>query len=228
MTEWMLEASPRDGRGKGPARQLRRAGMVPAIVYGRQEPLAVKVSEHDVSRLVQKLHGVTRVVTLRLPANGGKADERPVLIKEVQTTAVGGHLLHIDFNEIDTTKTVHASVEIRPVGHAVGVTLGGTLQTVSHEIVVECLPFDIPEAIEVDVTTLGIGKSVHVKDLKLPAGVKAVTDADNTVLVVSGAMKEEVEVAPVEEAAAAAVPAEGEAAPGEVAKPAAAAPEKKE
>jgi len=226
MTEWVLEAEKREATGKGPARQMRMAGMVPAIVYGIRDPIKVKVSGHAVALLVKRLHGVTRVVTLKVDGGkGGKTQDLPVLIKEVQTTAVGGHLLHIDFNEIDTAKTVRANVEIRPVGHSVGVTLGGTLQTVLHEILVECLPFDIPEAVEIDVTDLGIGKSVHVKDLKLPPGVKAVTDPDSAVLVVSGAMKEEVEVAPVEEvaveAAEGAVPAAGEAA-----KPAAVAAEK--
>jgi large subunit ribosomal protein L25 len=179
------------------------------------------------SRLVHHLHGVTRVVTLRLAGDkGAQAQEVPVLIKDVQTTAVGNHLLHIDFNEIDTQQTVRVNVEVRPVGQALGVKLGGTLQTVLHEVLVECLPADLPEAIEVDVTELAIGKSLHVKELKLPPGVKAITDPESAVVVVSGQMKEEEEIAPV---AAAVTPegvpvepgAPGEAAPKEPAEPSA-------
>jgi large subunit ribosomal protein L25 len=213
MTEWVLEASRREARGKGAARQLRRQGMIPAVIYGLKDPLPVKVSEREVSRLVHQLHGVTRVVRLRLAQDKGKAQELPVLIKEVQTTAVGNRLLHIDFNEVDTQQTVRVNVEIRPVGHALGVKLGGMLQTVLHEVLVECLPSDLPGAIEVDVSDLDIGKSVHVKELKLPLGVKAITDPDSAVIVVSGQMKEE------EEVAAAAAPVEGvPTAPGEAPK----------
>jgi large subunit ribosomal protein L25 len=196
MTEWVLDAAVREARGKGGARKLRAAGKVPAIVYGLKDPVAVEVSDHAASQLIHKLHGVSRVVTLRV-ANGGKTQEVPVLIKDTQTTAVGNHLLHIDFNEVDVKQTVRVTVEVHPVGTAAGVVLGGTLQMVLHEILVECLPGDIPERIDADVTALGIGKSIHVKELNMPPGVRAITDPESAVIVVSGQMKEEVEVAPV-------------------------------
>lgn len=198
MTEWVLEASVREARGKGGARKLRQSGQVPAIVYGMREPVAVQVSAHAASQLIHKLHGVSRVVTLRVaPRAGAKAQDVPVLIKDTQTTAVGNHLLHIDFNEVDIKQTVRVNVEVHPVGLSVGVKLGGTLQMVLHEILVECLPSDIPERIDVDVTELAIGKSIHVKEMRMPAGVRAITDPESAVIVISGQMKEELEVAPI-------------------------------
>ena len=112
MTEFVLEALPREPRGKGGARQVRREGNVPAVIYGVKEPLAVQVSEPDAARLVHHLHGSSQLVTLRLTGNKSKrGEEIQVLIKEVQTTPVGERLLHIDFNEIASDHKVRVGVE---------------------------------------------------------------------------------------------------------------------
>ncbi len=201
MSEPFLDASLRTEHGKGPVRKMRRAGRIPGIVYGLNDPISIQLDGMQASKLVHLLHGAERMVVLRFgDGKEGKAEEKHVLVREVQTTPTGGHLLHLDFHEIDTSKAVHVTVEVRPAGTANGVRLGGILQAVKHDIVVECLPNEIPEYIEVDVTELEIGDSLHVKDLTLPEGATPVTDADETIIVVAAPrVEEEVEEEEVEE-----------------------------
>ncbi|MBI3992390.1 MAG: 50S ribosomal protein L25 [Candidatus Lambdaproteobacteria bacterium] len=215
MTEMMLEAAERTSRGKGGVRKLRQQGIVPGIVYGRGEPLPVQVAAKQAERLVHALHGGERLIGVRF-ANG---ETRSVIMKEVQTTATGGRLLHIDFHEIDVTKTVVVTVEVRAVGHSDGVRLGGILQTITREVDVECLPTDIPEYLDADLTPLKIGDNFHVRDLVLPQGLRLVTSPDETLFVVSAQITEEEEKAreeaavEAEEIRAAVPAAEGEPAP---------------
>ena len=196
MSEPYLDAKPRTELGKGPVRKMRREGRLPAVIYGQQDPISIQLDGLQASKLVQSLHGGERMVTLRISGGGdGGGQEKAVLLREVQTTPTGNRLLHIDFHEIDTSKTVHVTVELRPEGSAVGVRLGGILQAVKHDIVVECLPSAIPEYIPVDVMELQIGDSLHVKDIVFPEGVTAVTDAEETIIVVAAPrVEEEVEV----------------------------------
>lgn len=194
MTEWTLEATIRESRGKNEMRRLRSTGQVPAVIYGLHDPQAIQVPAREASRLVQMAHGTSRMITLRLAESAqGQPTERQVLLKEVQTTPVGNRLLHLDFNEIDVEAKVRMTVEVRPIGTAAGVTLGGTMQTVMHELVVECLPTNMPQFIEADVSELEIGHSIHVADLIFPPGVEPVSEGSTTVIVISGQMKEEVE-----------------------------------
>lgn len=215
MSEWTLDASSRTVRGKGGARQVRREGFVPAVVYGAKDPIAVKVPERETSRMLQRLHGSSQLVTLRFSAEDG--GNRQVLVKEVQTTPVGGALLHIDFNEISADHKVRVTVELRAVGTPEGVKLGGTQQTVMYEIPIECLPGQLPDAIEVDVSHMQIGDAIHIGDLSFPEGVRPLAEDDAAVIVISGQMKEEeeeveaVEGEEGEEAEAAAEGEEGEA-----------------
>ncbi|MBI4081951.1 MAG: 50S ribosomal protein L25 [Candidatus Lambdaproteobacteria bacterium] len=195
MTELMLEATPRGEVGKGRVRKLRRQGEVPAIVYGLHEPMVIKLDERAVSKLVQQLHGSERLIRLRVQGEG--AGDKHVILKDAQKNALGTRLLHVDFHEIDIKKTIHVSVEVRPVGVATGVRLGGILQTVHRELAIECLPTAIPEFIGVDVTALPIGGSIHAKDVAMPEGVRLLSAADETMFVVAAQMKEEVVEAPV-------------------------------
>jgi large subunit ribosomal protein L25 len=220
MTEMTLAARVRQGKGKGVARKLRRAGQLPGIVYGVGEPVPIQFDAHEAQQLVHALHGGERLISLQL-ANGGSADEqRHVLLKDVQTTAVGAQLLHLDFHEVDVTKTVHVAVEVHAAGKPVGEKEGGILQQVTYEVAVECLPTVIPEFLSLDVSELKIGGSLHVKDLAVPEGVKVLSPADETLFVVVAPRVEEEVVAAVEPGA---VPVEGEL-PAEGAEGAAAAP----
>jgi len=214
MTELVLEAWPRSERKKGGARKLRAKGQVPAIIYGVTEPQPVKLDGPAAMRLVHQLHGGERLVTLRMSDEAGKAaGTRRVILKATQTDALGRRLLHVDFHEIDLTKAIHVNIELRPTGTPAGVKLGGVLQTVQREVEVECLATDILEYIDVDISGLEIGDSLHAKDLLIPDTLKLLTDPEETLFVVSAQLREEEEAA--EEAAAAPEGAPAEAAAAE-------------
>ena len=221
MTEITLSVERREGSGKGAARRLRRAGLVPGVIYGLREPLSIQCNAHDTGLLVQTLHGSERLISLQVnDGTDGGAGRRAVLLKEVQTTPVGAHLIHIDFQEVDVSQEVQVAVEVHPAGRPLGEKMGGILQQVTREITVECLPTIIPEFLPLEVSTLEIGHSLHVSDILLPEGIKLITPADETVFVMAAPRVEE-EVAPEpvlgEEAAEAApaVEAEGAAEPVE-------------
>jgi large subunit ribosomal protein L25 len=189
MSEIFLDATMREVHGKSAVRKLRRTGRIPAVIYGLNDPLSIELDTLQTSKLVTLLHGGERMVALRF--GSGNGGEKHVLLREVQTTPTGNRLLHIDFQEIDTNKAVHVTVEVRAIGTANGVKLGGVLQAVKHDVVVECLPNAIPAFIEVDVEALEIGDSIHVKDISFMEGVVPVTDAEETIIVVSAPRVEE-------------------------------------
>jgi len=187
MTEITLEAQRRDTTGKRMAKRLRREGMVPAVLYGLKEKAEIiQVNARVAGKLVNQLHGSERLISLSVAdAPGAQGVKRSVLLKEVQATPVGARLLHIDFQEVDVTQTVHVTVEVRPVGKAKGEVFGGLVQQVTREVMVECLPTNIPEHLDLDVSPLEIGHSLHVSDLVLPEGVTALTTPEETLVVVA-------------------------------------------
>jgi len=210
MTEMNLAATVRPGTGKGVARKLRRAGQVPGIIYGVGDPLPIQFDGREAQHLVHALHGSERLISLQI-SGSDQASERHVLLKSVQTTPVGARLLHIDFHEVDVTRTVHVSVEVHGVGKPEGEKHGGILQHVTYAVTIECLPTRIPERLELDVSGLQIGDSLHVSDLVMPEGVKAVSPPDETLFVVAAPRVEEEAVAAVEPGE---VPVEGAPAAG--------------
>lgn len=208
MTEMNLAARVRPGKGKSVARRLRRDGRLPAIVYGVGEPVPIDCNAREAEQLVHTLHGSERLISLQIEDGGAAAQQRHVLLKSVQEAPVGHSLLHIDFHEVDVTKAVHVSVEVHTEGRPVGEKDGGTLQQVTYEVFIECLPTLIPERLTLDVAGLRIGESLHVKDLVVPEGVKVVSPADETLCVVAAPRVEDEGGA----VAAGAEPVEGEAA----------------
>lgn len=204
---------------KGAARRLRAAGRVPGILYGpKRQVLAVSVSALEFQRKLAHLEG-THLVRLVSAANDPDLHDRVVLVRELQEHPVSGVLLHADFYEVDLTARIEVAVPLHFVGKAAGVVTGGILQPVMRELQVECLPTEIPEYLEVDVTPLAIHDALHVRDLRLPEGVRVVVDPGQTIVTVVAPTMEEVttpvaaEVVPGEPAPAEAVPkkAEGEA-----------------
>jgi large subunit ribosomal protein L25 len=212
----------REGRGKGTARQLRRQGVIPAIFYGpKRQTVAVGVSAEEFDEKLSHLEGSHLI---RLVNDGGKDAElhdKAVLLREVQRHPVTDDVLHVDFFEVDLTERLTVSVPLHFIGKAAGVTAGGILQPILREVEVECLPTEIPEFVEVDVSPLGIHEAVHLSDLKLPEGVTPVGDPAQPLVTVLPPTVEETkpaegaEAAPAEgapgEGAAAAPPAEGAA-----------------
>ncbi|MDH4248026.1 MAG: 50S ribosomal protein L25 [Deltaproteobacteria bacterium] len=201
MIESNLEASLRQDFGKSVSKKLRREGQVPGVIYGLSDPVLVQVNSRTVTRLLHAMHGSARMITLQV-AEGGKARNRNVLIKEVQTAVVTRELLHIDFQEVDVNKVVHTAVPIHPIGKPVGERMGGVLQAITHEVQVECLPMLIPEFIEADVSALDLGHTLHVSDLKFPEGVKPLTAQGETLFVLLAPAKMAADVDAMDKAAA--------------------------
>jgi large subunit ribosomal protein L25 len=217
----VLSAKPRSEKGKGPARRLRAAGLIPAVVYGqKREPTHIAVDPAAIEKALATPHKLNTLITLQLDGV-----EKQVLFREYEADPVTRKLLHADFLEVQQGKPVRVEVPIVTTGKAEGVIAGGILTVSAHDIVVEALPDRIPIQIEVDVTPLKIGGSIHIADVKVPQGVKIKYATNFTVAVVTAPEKEEV-VAPVAVAAVpGAVPAEGApAAAGGAAAPAAGAP----
>jgi large subunit ribosomal protein L25 len=209
----VLAAKPRTDKGKGPARRLRAAGLIPAVVYGqKRESTHIAVDPAAIEKAIATPHRFNTLLTLQLDGT-----EKQVLFREYEVDPVTRRLLHADFLEVEMGKPVRVEVPIVTTGKAEGVIAGGILTVSAHQIVVEALPDRIPVRIEVDVTPLKIGGSIHIADVKAPEGVKIKYATNFTVAVVTAPEKEEV-VAP---AAVAAVPG---AAPAEGGAPAAAAP----
>jgi large subunit ribosomal protein L25 len=211
-----LVAETRDATGKGVARKLRAAGRIPAVVYGREaETKALSVDPSALQRLLQRSGaGMNTLIELSV-----EDTSRTVLVKELQRDPVRGRPLHVDFYLIELDQTVEVSVPIHLVGRPQGVEEGGILDHPLREIELECLPQAIPESVDVDVSALDIGDSIHVRDLALPEGVSVQTDENLAVAsVVAPAVVEEPVVEELEEGEeAVAEGEEGEAAPEEAA-----------
>ncbi len=208
-----LAVEVREGLGKGSARKLRVKQRIPAVLYGRGKP-TVSLSL-DPSLLEKLLHsssaGLNTLIDLAVE---GRKDltGKVVIVKELQREPIRGALLHADLYEVDLTQTIEVAVPIHVVGIPTGVSLGGgILDTALREVDVECLPRAIPSAIDVDVSALEVGDSIHVRDLVVPEGVTLLTDGDLPVVSVVLPAAEEVVAAveaPVEGEAAAAATAE--------------------
>jgi large subunit ribosomal protein L25 len=207
--EAVLEANPRSSRGKNEARRLRASGKIPAVVYGGEQPGGTPI-EVDPKVLMRILHSDTGVNTLINLKTGGASHVR-VLVREYQVDPVTSHLLHADFYRVAMDKKLTFTVPIVVRGEAPGVKQqGGVLDFVHREVDVECLPADIPDHIDVDVSGLMVGQAVRVRDVATNVKWTAVSDSD--MMLVHVIMPKVEEVAPAADAAAvaAATPAEPE------------------
>jgi large subunit ribosomal protein L25 len=196
-----LQGERRTAVGKGVARKLRQAGRIPAVYYGRgEEPIALVVGLKDLQDVIERAEGSNVIVDLKVDGSG--SGDRKALIREIQRDPVGGHILHLDLQHISLTERIVVEVPIVLVGIATGVKDGGgILEHLLREVEVECLPTDIPSRLEVDVSALNIGDSLHVSDLKADR-VEIITEADRAIAtVVPPTVLEEAK--PAEEGAAA-------------------------
>ena len=207
--------------GKGRVRRLRRAGVIPAVFYGpRRTTVVVGVRAEEFEKKLVHLEGSHLIRLVHAGGEDGDLHDKMVLLREVQRHPVSGKVLHADFYEVDLTERLTVSVPLRFVGKPAGVVAGGILQHILREVAVECLPTEIPEFIEVDVSALGIHEAVHLSDLRLPEGVVAMGSTTQTLVTVLPPTVEEAKPA----AEAAAVPAEGAPAEGAAPAPAPDAP----
>jgi large subunit ribosomal protein L25 len=206
MSEMVLVATPREQTGKGVARKLRREGLVPAVLYGVEDPTPLAVSRKEATRMLLREGGAHALIELKI---GQK--KKGVLLRDHQRHPVTGDLLHCDFYEVQKGHRVTVTVAIHVVGDTPqGVReQQGILQHQLHEVEMDCLPNEIPETIEVDASALQIGDSIHVADLAIPEGVRVHVAEDVTVVtVLAPRVAEEVE-AEAEAEAGEEAPAEG-------------------
>ncbi|MGW8281997.1 MAG: 50S ribosomal protein L25/general stress protein Ctc [Gemmatimonadota bacterium] len=184
-----LNVETRSGRGKGAARQLRRAGSIPGSLYGREiEPIAVKTDGREFAALVGSISVENTIVDLSVDG----AAPRRVLIREIQRHPVRPEFLHVDFYEIRAGEMLKVNVPIHLVGTPIGVRNGGTLQQIRHELEIECLPSEIPPSFEVDISSLAIGDSLHISDVEV-GGLEVLDDLEQTICSVAAPRVVEVE-----------------------------------
>ena len=201
----MLSADIREETGKGVARRLRLQGRVPAILYGK-ENTSISLDARETQKILSN-YGVNRLLQLQLK-KGKKATEYPVLIKEVQVNPVRGDLLHLDLFEVSLDHKINISIPVVLIGQEERPDDGLLVEQQAFEVEISCLPTQIPEKIEVDVSGLALNKPIIVGDLTPPEGVEFITPMDETLVVASVPRLEVEEEAEEEEAEA----AEGEGA----------------
>ena len=208
----ILDAKKREGRGKNEARRLRVSGRVPAVVYGARkdgqapEGVPVSVDPKEVLRILHSESGANTLINLKL-----EDDESRVMLRDYQLDPITHQLLHADFYQLAMDRAIVVSVPIVLKGEPAGVKQqGGLLDFVTREIQVQCLPTDIPERIDVDVSELVLHQSIRVRDLAPDAKWKAVTEGETMLVHVVMPKAEEAAAAPAAEAAPAAAGAAAE------------------
>ena len=200
-TDTVVAAEPRSSRGKNEARRTRVAGKIPAIVYGAfKDPQAVSVNPKDILKIIRGKSGHNAIFDLEISG----VERTPVIVADEQYDPVKDTLIHIDLKRIDLTRKLRVSIPIHSHGEAKGVKQqGGVLDLVTRSIEIECIPDDIPNQFDVDVTELMIGNNIRVSDLKVADGIRVLTSPDAVIAHVVG-IKEEAAPAPAEGAAPAA------------------------
>ncbi|NMB25043.1 MAG: 50S ribosomal protein L25 [Firmicutes bacterium] len=188
MGQFQLAAELRDETGKGANRRLRRSGYIPGVIYGSgNENQNLQVDEGLVARLLRE-GGGNRLITLKLDG-----EDRAVLIQELQEHPVRGTPLHIDFLEVRLDEVVNVTVPIHIIGEAERTQDGGVVAPALWEVEISCLPMDIPDGLEIDISGLLVGESLQVKDLELVPGITLLTDPEETVVSVVQPMELEEE-----------------------------------
>jgi len=210
-----IQVDSREKKHKRDAKRLLRGGKIPAILYGpKTAPITVELNKREFNQRVAGLEGSHLV---RLKSSAQILADKVALVKEMQYHPISGDVIHADLYEVDLTVKITVRVPLRFVGKAAGVVRGGILQPIVREIEVECLPLDIPEYFNVDVGALDIGDAVHVEDLAMPEGVKAIYESNFALVTVVTPTVEEAPTpaaaaeAPTAEAAAPEAAKEGEA-----------------
>jgi large subunit ribosomal protein L25 len=199
-----FNAAVRKDAGKGTARKLRAAGEIPAIIYGhKRQPQSLQLNAHLFNRMLEKISYTTTVIELSIDGTMART-----IIRELQRHPVKRDILHVDFQELVAGEKITVRVPLKFVGTPEGVRVGGgILDEVMRELHITVDPSEIPNHIDVDVNALGVGKSMHVRDLTIPAGVTVLDDEGQTICLV---VIPKEEAAPTPDEAAAATPAEPE------------------
>jgi len=183
-----LHAGKRENTGKGAARSLRRSGVVPAVLYRGGSSTPIKINAKELTTFMRATAGEQVMVDLQFT----DGDKKLALMKEYQVDPLKGELLHTDFFEVSLTEEIRVTVHVTTTGEPIGVKRdGGILQHGVREIEIQCLPDRVPGHIEVDVSGLETGKSIHVGDLPLGEGIEVLTDAGELIATVGAPIVEE-------------------------------------
>jgi len=202
-----VTAQVRSSRGKNEARRTRRAGQIPAVIYGAfQDPVSLALNPREINKIIHSNTGLNTIFTLAI-ADG---ETTPVMVVDQQVDPIKGHLLHADLKRVDLTKRIRVHVPVRTEGEAAGVKVqGGLLEVITRAIEIECLPDEIPEGLKVSVSDLMIGQGKGAGDVALSGSMKLVSDPQSVIAHIVALRAEEV-AAPAEGAAPAATTAEPE------------------
>jgi len=226
MSKVVLQAKGRQKYGSAESRRIRRSGRIPAVIYGRSgKSVSIDLDSAD---FIRGTKGISESTIVKVDVEGKSYE---AFVKDTQRNIIDGNILHIDFYEVEAGVILRAKVSLIFSGNPIGVREGGMLETPLHEIEIECLPKDLPERIEIDISNLKTNQSLHVRDIPLAQGIKLLSNPDQTVALVKFAKAEA--AAPTAAAAAdaagaaAAAPAAGAAAAAPAAADKKAAPEKK-
>jgi large subunit ribosomal protein L25 len=180
-----LKAEVRDGRGKGPARQLRAAGMIPAVFYGPAvETTALTVRPKELVKALSTKYGKNAVLVINV---GGQ--DHQVMVKAIEVHPVSREPLHVDLYKVSDDRAVEVRVPISTTGRALGVQKGGAMTVVFRDVPVRTTPSKIPAVINIDVSKIDIGETVNVENLILPEGVEVLMKPDRRVVVVGETVK---------------------------------------
>ncbi len=203
----VIATEKRDVFGKNASYRIRRTGSIPAILYGEGlESMPLVLTKKDVIKILKSDLGLNTLFKISFGA-----EERDVMIKDVQIDPVSDEVLHADLIQIDMTKAIRVAVPVELIGEAVGVkTEGGFIDFMTRELTVECLPALIPEHFAVDVTALHLHQSIKAADVAMPAGIKMITEPGVVIALVQMPAEEKAEVAAAAEEGAEAAPAEPE------------------
>ena len=189
MEQVRLVSQFRTTSGKSAARQLRRAGQIPAVMYGgKHGNLSLALSALDLRNLIGKGIG-SHLIDLEISRDGG-TEKVPVILKEYQLDPVKRSLVHADFFEVTMDQAIEIQVPIELVGTAPGVKAGGVIEFVTRELSIECLPADILDKVDVDISALEIGSAITVKDITLSDNYTVLTDEEVVVVTVAAPLSE--------------------------------------
>ena len=203
MSQVVLKARNRTTKGSGEASRIRRGGRIPAVLYGRTGK-AISI-DLDAREFIIGTKGISESTIVMVDVDGKPFD---AFVKDTQRNILDGNVLHVDFYEVESGVSLRTKVSISLKGNPIGVREGGILEFPLHEVEVECLPKDLPERIELDISSLGANQSIHVRDLVLGEGVKLITNSDQVIALVKYAKDEAAAPVTTEEAATPAVAGE--------------------
>ncbi len=199
MEKIIIKAEERPAAGKGVARKLRMQGMIPAVLYRDGKSTSIRLQSKGVSSLLNSGIGEHTLINLVLQ-RGEDTTEHWALIKDYQIDPIRGELLHADFIEVSLENKIRITVPIALVKDSPGVKNGGILQHQMREVEIECLPTHIPDKIEVDISGVEIGHSIHVRDLVVKEDLRIVAEPEEVVLTITSPIVEEAApAAPAEE-----------------------------